>query len=150
MSTIETAVLRSADGLLLLGRCLLALIFLHEALGLSLGFDAAMASMGKLGVPPPVLAMTIGLQAVAGLALALGWHARLGALALALFCIATACLFHTGFAVRNELLHFEKDLAIAGGMFVLAVAGPGALSLDRFRRPVFPGSGLGNAAADEA
>jgi putative oxidoreductase len=43
----------------------------------------------------------------------------------------TASLFHTNFASQNELLHFEKDLAIAGGMFILALAGSGRLSLDR-------------------
>ncbi|RVB82165.1 DoxX family protein, partial [Mesorhizobium sp. M7A.F.Ca.AU.002.04.1.1] len=56
---------------------------------------------------------------------------RLGAVALGLFCLATAALFHTNFASQNELLHLEKDLAIAGGMFVLAIAGAGAISLDR-------------------
>ena len=34
----------------------------------------------------------------------------------------------------NELLHFEKDLAIAGGLFVLTATGAGALSLDRFSK----------------
>ena len=46
------------------------------------------------------------------------------------FCLATALLFHSNFAVRNELLHFEKDLAIAGGMFVLMLCGPGNWSVD--------------------
>jgi putative oxidoreductase len=54
--------------------------------------------------------------------------------ALSLFCLATAFLFHTNFAVRNELLHFEKDLAIAGGMFVLVVCGAGRWSVDSWRR----------------
>jgi putative oxidoreductase len=66
------------------------------------------------------------------LAIAIGWHARLGAAALGLFCVATAILFHTNFASRNELLHFEKDLAIAGGMFVLMLRGAGGLSIDAF------------------
>jgi hypothetical protein len=39
-------------------------------------------------------------------------------------------LFHTNFASRNELLHFEKDLAIAGGTFVLMLRGAGGYSLD--------------------
>jgi hypothetical protein len=58
----------------------------------------------------------------------IGWQARLGASGLGLFCLAAAVLFHQNFAVRNELLHFEKDLAIAGGIFVLVVRGPGAWS----------------------
>ena len=122
---------QSGDGLLLLGRLLLSLIFIHEAVTLSTGFAAAAAAMGKVGVPPYVMALTIVLQLGCGLMLALGWYGRLGALFLALFCFATAFLFHLDFAVRNELLHFEKDLAIAGGMLVLAATGTGAWSLDR-------------------
>jgi putative oxidoreductase len=128
---LEKTVAKIADPLLLLGRLLLALIFLHEAMTLSTGFAAAASAMSRIGVAPSVLVLTILLQLVAGSMVALGWHARLGSLSLGLFCLATAFLFHFNFAVRNELLHFEKDLAIAGGLFVLAVTGAGALSLDR-------------------
>ena len=129
--SIEMIRARCEDGLLLLGRLLLSLIFIHEAITLSTGFAAAAAAMGKVGVPAYAMALTIVLQLGSGLLLALGWHARLGALSLALFCLATAFAFHSDFTTRNELLHFEKDLAIAGGMLVLVVAGAGAWSLDR-------------------
>ena len=71
---------------------------------------------------------------MAGLSVAVGWYARCGALALGLFCLATAVLFHTNFAIRNELLHFEKDIAIAGGMLVLMVCGAGRWSVDGWLR----------------
>jgi putative oxidoreductase len=122
------------DVVLLLSRWLLAAIFLHEGAFLLQNFNGAATSMAKAGVPMPLLAATVGLQLAGGLAIVLGWQARLGAAALGLFCVATAVLFHTNFSVRNELLHFEKDLAIAGGMFVLAVRGAGNWSLDTLRR----------------
>ena len=62
-------------------------------------------------------------------AIAIGWCTRAGAAALGLFCLATAVLFHHNFAARNELLHFEKDLAIAGGMFLLMLSGAGEWSV---------------------
>jgi putative oxidoreductase len=117
---------------LLASRLLLAWIFVHEGASLALNYDVASASMAKMGVPAAALIPTIALQLVAGLAIAVGWHARLGAIALGLFCVATATLFHTNFANRNELLHFEKDLAIAGGMFVLMLCGAGSLSVDAY------------------
>jgi len=117
---------------LLASRLLLAWIFVHEGAFLAMNFVAASAGMAKMGVPAAALVPTIALQLVAGLAIAIGWHARLGAAALGLFCVATAILFHTNFASRNELLHFEKDLAIAGGMFVLMLRGAGGLSIDAF------------------
>ena len=115
---------------LLVGRLLLAWIFLHEGVFLVMNFATAAAPMAKLGVPAPVLVVVIALQLIAGIAIAAGWYARCGAAALGLFCLATAVLFHTNFVSRNELLHFEKDLAIAGGMFVLMLVGPGDWSVD--------------------
>jgi putative oxidoreductase len=128
------------DNVVLLGgRLLLAWIFVHEGMFLITNFGAASTGMAKAGVPALALVATIGLQLVAGIAIAVGWHARIGAAALGLFCLATAILFHTNFANRNELLHFEKDLAIAGGMFVLMLRGAGGLSIDSFyKRKVQP------------
>jgi putative oxidoreductase len=117
--------------LLLAGRMLLAWIFLHEGIDLVIGFNVAAAGMAKLGVPMPALVATITLQIAAGLAIALGYYARVGAAALGFFCLATAILFHNNFDVRNELLHFEKDIAIAGGMFILLVHGSGRWSIDK-------------------
>ncbi|MGO4566734.1 DoxX family protein [Rhizobium sp. 2YAF20] len=123
--------LRPADVVLLVGRLLLALIFIHEGMTLSWNFEGAAEAMAKLGISTPLLLATIALQLAGGLSIALGILARVGATLLGLFCLSTALLFHTNFASQNELLHFEKDFAIAGGMFVLAAVGAGALSLDR-------------------
>ena len=120
---------------LLVSRLLLAGIFVHEGVFLAVNFAAASTAMAKVGVPAPVIG-TIALQLVAGIAIAVGWHARLGAAALGLFCLATAILFHVNFANRNELLHFEKDLAIGGGMFVLMLRGAGRLSVDAYIRQI--------------
>jgi putative oxidoreductase len=123
-----------ADAILLASRLLLALLFIHEGVFLVMNFGPASAGMAKLGVPPLILGLTTAMQLVAGLAIASGWHARLGAAALGLFCLATAILFHDNLANRDELLQFEKDFAIAGGMFALMASGPGRWSLERFRR----------------
>jgi putative oxidoreductase len=123
------------DPVLLASRLLLAWIFVHEGFSLAMNFDAASSSMAKLGVPAFALMATIALQLAAGLAIAVGWYAQPGAAGLGVFCLTTAMLFHSNFAVRNELLHFEKDLAIAGGMFVLMVRGAGRWSVDGLRRP---------------
>ena len=119
---------------LLLGRLLLAWIFVHEGVFLLVNYAASSAGMTKLGVPAFAVALVIALQLVAGFAIAVGCYARCGAAALGLFCLATAMLFHTNFAIRNELLHFEKDLAIAGGMFLLTVCGSGQWSVDGWRK----------------
>ena len=62
-----------------------------------------------------------------------GFKTRVGALALALFSAAAALLAHLNFADQNEMTQFLKDFAIAGGFIALAVAGPGAYSVDARR-----------------
>jgi putative oxidoreductase len=126
----QNKIARLGDFVLLGARLLHSGLFIHEGMTLATNFDAAAVSMAKLGVPAPLLAATTALQLGAGAAVAIGWQARLGALALGLFCVSTATLFHTIFGSRDELLHFEKDLAIAGGMFVLLVHGAGRWSID--------------------
>jgi len=96
----EMAAMRD-DVILLASRLLLAGIFLHEGVFLALNYGAASAGIAKMGVPSIALAPVIALQLAAGFAVATGWYARCGATALGLFCLATAVMFHTNFAVRN-------------------------------------------------
>ena len=117
------------DVTLLAGRLLMSFIFLHEGVTLATHFDGAARAMAALGVGLPLFVAIIALQLGAGLSVASGLLTRLGGIGLGLFCLATALLFHTNFASQNELLHFEKDLAIAGGMFVLVAAGTGSISI---------------------
>ncbi len=86
--------------------------------------------MDRYGVPSLLLPAVIALELGGGLMMAVGWRTRLAAFALAVFCISAAVLFHNQLLDRGQLLHFEKDLAIAGGLLVLAVAGAGRWSVD--------------------
>jgi putative oxidoreductase len=109
---------------LLMGRLLLAWIFVHEGWSVIGGYSGAAAYMQKFGVPGMLLPVVIALELGGGLLIAAGLLTRIVAAAFAVFCLLTAFLFHWQFADRNQLLHFEKDLAIAGGFLVLAISGP--------------------------
>jgi putative oxidoreductase len=122
------------DAAALAGRVLLAAIFLHEAWTKLAGYQAALAYMDAYGVPGLLLPPAIAVELVGGVLILLGYYTRPAALALAAFCVATAVLFHTKLGDRNQLLHFEKDLAIAGGFLVLFARGAGAWALDALAR----------------
>ncbi len=116
---------------LALGRWLLASIFILEGWSKLRGYEAATAYMTRFGVPGALLPAVIALELGCGLMIAVGWRTRLAAAALAVFCALAAFLFHTNVADRNQLLHLEKDLALAGGLLVLAIAGAGSWSIER-------------------
>ena len=120
---------------LLAGRLLLALIFVHEGWSVIGNYSEAAAYMQKFGVPGILLPAVIALELGGGLLISAGFLTRVFAAALAAFCLLTAVFFHRQFADRNQLLHFEKDLAIAGGFLVLAISGAGKWSVERYIPP---------------
>ena len=115
---------------LLLGRCLLAFLFLHEAWAKIAGYEGAVKYTEAFGLPGIALIPAIALEAIGGLMILAGLGTRIAAFALGGFCIVTALIFHSSFGDRNQLLHFEKDLAIAGGFLILCCQGAGPWSLD--------------------
>ena len=124
------------------GRLLLAAIFLHEAWSKLTAYPAAVAYMRAFGIPGELLPFAIAVELGCGLLIVCGYHTRAAALALAGFCLATAMLFHAKTGDRNQLLHFEKDIAIAGGLLVLFAHGAGAWALDALlTRYPDPGAG---------
>ena len=117
---------------ILCGRFLLAWIFLHEALIKLNNYAGAVKYAQAFGVPGEMLPLAIATEALCGLALVLGLYTRPAAVLLAGFCLVTAVLFHTKFAEANQVLHFEKNLAMAGGLLLLAVRGAGRFSMERW------------------
>jgi putative oxidoreductase len=117
----------------LAGRFLLAALFLHEAWSKLMGYSAAVTYAQAFGIPGVLMPFAIAVEVGCGFLILLGYHARAAALLLAGFCVATAILFHTKLGNRNEVLHFEKDLAIAGGLLVLFARGAGGWALDALR-----------------
>jgi putative oxidoreductase len=115
---------------LALGRLLLAALFILEGWSKLRGYQAAAAYMDRYGVPSLLLPAVIALELGGGALIAVGWQTRLAALALAVFAALAAILFHGDISDRSHLLHVEKDLAIAGGLLMLAVAGAGRWSLE--------------------
>lgn len=114
---------------ILCGRLLIAAIFLHEAFAKLGNYAGATKYAQAYGAPPELLPLAIAVEAGCGLALVLGLFTRPAALLLAGFCLVTAAVFHTKFSEVNQVLHFEKNLAIAGGLLVLAARGPGRFAM---------------------
>jgi putative oxidoreductase len=123
---------------LLLGRLLLAYIFVLSGYGKIVGFAGAAGYMAKYGMPmiEPLLVGAIIVELAASLMLVVGWKARWAAWALFLFIIPTTLIFHAYWAVPPEqaygqMIQFQKNLAMMGGMLYVALMGPGRLSLDK-------------------
>jgi putative oxidoreductase len=124
----------------LVGRILLGLIFVLSGFAKLSGFEGTAGYIGSKGLPLPQLlaALTIVVELGGGLALMAGFYTRQAVVALAGFSLLTAIVFHNFWAAPQaeqmmQQINFMKNLAIAGGMLVVAAFGPGRLSLDARR-----------------
>jgi putative oxidoreductase len=113
------------------GRVLLAVLFLLSGIGKLGAYSATGAYMSAFGVPSALLPVVIATEVLGALAIISGWKARVAGFLLAGFCLLTASIFHHNLADQAQLIHFFKDLAIAGGLLLLVANGAGPLSLDR-------------------
>jgi putative oxidoreductase len=117
------------------GRLLIAIIFLYSgytkiaAPGMTEGYIAS------VGLPAPLLGLIIAIivELGGGILLVLGFQTRIVALVIAIYCVATAVFFHHDFANLDMLIHFLKNIAMAGGLLQIVAFGGGALSLDALR-----------------
>ena len=89
--------------------------------------------MEAMGIPGMLLPLVIALEIGGGLALIVGFMTRWAALALAVFAVVSAVIFHANFGDQTQAILFMKNLAMAGGLLLLYVQGAGSYSLDAKR-----------------
>jgi putative oxidoreductase len=122
--------------LALIGRILIGLPFAMSGFGKLAAYGPTTAMIGAVGLPLPPLAfvVAVAVELGGGLLLVLGYRVRPVALALAAFSLATAVSFHGNFADQNQMIHFLKNVMIAGGLLQIAAFGAGAISIEQWRR----------------
>jgi len=135
--------------IILIARALLAFMFIMSGIGKFADPASTAGMIEQAGLPAATALNYLAaiFETLAGLAILTGFYTRIAAYALAAFCVFTALVFHNGaiaipgfpdaanglLTVFNQLLMF-KNFAIAGGFLVLAVYGPGTLSIDARRK----------------
>ena len=114
------------------GRLLIGLPFAMGGLSKLAAYGPTTAMIAAVGLPVPPLAfaVAVAVELGGGFLLIAGYQARLVAMALALFSLVTAFSFHSNFADQNQMIHFLKNVMMAGGLLQIAAFGAGAISLD--------------------
>jgi putative oxidoreductase len=114
------------------GRLMIGLPFALSGFGklAAIGPTIEMIRTAGLPLPPLALALAVVLELGGGLLLVVGFRTRLVATALALFSLAAAVAFHSNFADPNQMIHFFKNVIIAGGLLQIVAFGAGAIGVD--------------------
>lgn len=121
----------------LVGRILLALIFLWSGISKVMGFRGVAAMMAaRMPHATLWLAVAIVVEIAGALMIILGWGARLAGWILFLYLIPVTLVFHAFWQAPpamayDQMIHFWKNISIMGGLLMVAAHGPGGLSVRR-------------------
>ena len=126
------------DTLALIGRVLIALLFVPAGFGKLTGFAGVVGYIGSVGLPLPQLGAVIAIvvELGVGLMFLVGYKTRIAAIVLAVFTVAASIFFHNYWALPadkamvNQLMFF-KNIAVAGGLLAFAAFGAGRFSIDK-------------------
>jgi putative oxidoreductase len=116
-----------------IGRVLLAAIFVISGIGKMMAPAATIGYIASTGLPfaTAALVAAIAVELGGGLMLAFGIKTRLAAFGLAVFSIVTGLAFHHAIGDQNQMIHLLKNLAMAGGLLQVVAFGAGAYSVDQ-------------------
>jgi len=121
------------DWIGLAGRVLMSAIFIYGGIGKAMAPAMTMGYFVKQGLPMvgAAYALTLFVEIGVGILFLVGFKARWSALGLAAWCIATAMVAHYHPENREQMIHFMKNVCMAGGFLQVVAFGAGRLSLDR-------------------
>jgi putative oxidoreductase len=126
------------DTLALVGRILVAYLFIPAGIGKLMGFSGTVGYITSVGLPLPEVGAAIAIFAelVLGIALLVGFKTRWSAILMAVFTVAAALFFHKYWSAPDAMkmmqqINFNKNIAIAGGLLAIAAFGPGRFSIDK-------------------
>ena len=119
-----------------IGRLLISALFLLSAYNKIFSIDGTMSWMEGYGVPGLLLYPTIVLEIILPLFIIIGYQARISAGLLAVFCVATAFLFHFNFADQLQTIAFLKNIGLAGGFLFIVANGTKEWSIETKKKYV--------------
>ncbi|WP_446029917.1 DoxX family protein [Lelliottia amnigena] len=129
---------QSRSLVLLIARIAVVVLFIIFGIPKMTGFDGTVHYMTSLGAPMPMLAAIIAvvMEVPAAILIVLGFFTRPLAVLFVFYTLGTAVIGHhywdmSGDAVMPNMINFYKNVSIAGAFLLLAVTGPGAISIDR-------------------
>jgi len=136
----QSNTIKGQDSLLLIGRVLLALLFLIFGLQKLFDYGGTVGYMVHVGLPLPSVAalVAIVMETIVPAAIILGIATRPLAVLLALYTAATAVIGHhywtmTGMARYQNEINFYKNISIIGGLLLLYATGAGRYAIDSWR-----------------
>ena len=120
----------------LIGRIFISALFLISAYNKVLNLEGSMGWMEGFGIPGFLIFPTIAIEIILPVLIIVGYQARIAAGILAIFCLATAFIFHSDFSDQTQFISFLKNIGLAGGFLFIVVNGTKDWAVDKEKKYV--------------
>ena len=120
----------------LISRIFISLIFLLSGYNKIFNYENTVVWMEGFGIPGFLLWPAIILEIILPILIIIGYRTQISAILLAIFCIATALIFHFDFANQMQTIAFLKNFGLAGGFLIIAANGPKDWAIDKKKKYV--------------
>ena len=134
MKSINQIIMSNSNYVAPAGRVLIAFTFVMSGLNKMNNYSNTAGWMDAMGVPGNLLPLVIVLEVFGGAAIMIGWQTRIAAILFSAFSVMSAAIFQADFSDQNQMIHFMKNVSIAGGFLFLIVNGAGTYALDNRAR----------------
>ena len=120
----------------LIGRIFISLVFLLSGYNKIFNYDNTISWMEGFGIPGFLLWPAIVLEILLLIFIIIGYRTQISAIILAIFCLATALIFHYDFANQMQTIAFLKNFGLAGGFLFIAANGPREWAIEKKKKYV--------------
>ncbi len=120
----------------LLARIFISSVFLVSGYNKIMNYESTINFMEEFGIPGLLLWPTIVLEILLPILVIIGYKTQIATILLAIFCIATAVIFHFDFSNQMQIVALLKNFGLAGGFLLIALNGPKQFSMDRKKKYV--------------
>tara|TARA_X000001036_G_scaffold77199_1_gene68808 strand:- start:152 stop:538 length:387 start_codon:yes stop_codon:yes gene_type:complete len=120
----------------LIGRIFISLVFLLSGYNKIFNYDNTISWMEGFGIPGFLLWPAIVLEILLPIFIIIGYRTQISAIILAMFCLATALIFHNDFANQMQIIAFLKNFGLAGGFLFIATNGPKEWAIEKKKKYV--------------
>ena len=120
----------------LIGRIFISLVFLLSGYNKIFNYDNTISWMEGFGIPGFLLWPAIVLEILLPIFIIIGYRTQISAIILAIFCLATALIFHYDFANQMQTVAFLKNFGLAGGFLFIATNGPKEWAIEKKKKYV--------------
>ena len=120
----------------LIGRIFISLVFLLSGYNKIFNYDNTISWMEGFGIPGFLLWPAIVLEILLPIFIIIGYRTQISAIILAIFCLATALIFHYDFANQMQTVAFLKNFGLAGGFLFIAANGPREWAIEKKKKYV--------------